>query len=152
MVFCKGCGKEIHESAPTCPHCGAPQFINSNGGNSIYSGPDKGFLEYAMLPMKRYAEFSGRSRRKEYWFFFLGYLLVSFALGILGAVIGNAGQILNGIFYLAIIVPMLSVGVRRMHDTDRSGWWIIVPIANLIFACLAGHPGSNRFGPDPKVG
>ena len=150
MVFCKGCGKEIHESAPTCPHCGAPQFTVSNGTSSFNGGGDKSFIEYATMPLKRYAEFGGRSRRKEYWFFLLGYFLLSIALGLLGAILGTAANFLFGIFYLAIIIPSLSVGVRRMHDTDRSGWWLIVPLVNLVFVCLEGHPGANRFGPDPK--
>lgn len=150
MVFCRGCGREIHDSAPACPHCGAPQFLKTNLNSAFSNSTDEGFLENAIRPIKRYAEFSGRSRRKEYWFFFLGYFLVVFGLGFLSAVVGSAGQVLLGIFYLAIIIPSLAVGVRRMHDTDRSGWWLIAPIANMVFVCLEGQRGSNRFGPDPK--
>lgn len=147
MVFCKGCGKEIHESAPTCPHCGAPQFT----GGSSQNGADKGFIEYATMPLKRYAEFGGRSRRKEFWFFILGYMLVLVALGILRAVSDTLGGILAAIFYLGIMVPYIAVFVRRLHDTDRSGWWILVPIANIVFVCMEGQRGANRFGPDPKA-
>ena len=149
MVHCRGCGKEIHESAPTCPHCGAPQSVTSAGVRS--NVPDsKGFMEYAMTPMRKFAEFSGRSRRKEYWFFFLGYFMVLFALGFISAFAPSVGGIMSGLFYLAIIIPSIACGVRRMHDTDHSGWWLIVPIVNLVFACSEGTAGPNRFGPDPK--
>ncbi len=149
MVFCKGCGKEIHESAPTCPHCGAPQFTGAGGVPQ--NGVDKGFFEYATMPFKRYADFSGRARRKEFWFFILGYVLVGFVLGILSAISSTLGGILTAVFYLGVMVPYLAVAVRRMHDTDRSGWWVIVPIANLVFACMEGQRSANRFGTDPKA-
>ena len=139
MIFCRGCGKEIHDSALACPHCGAPQTSSSSGGNNESAA----FFELAFQPLKKYASFDGRARRKEYWYFSLIYLV--------GSVFANlGGEISIGLFYLAFIIPTIAVGVRRMHDTNRSGWWIIVPIANLIFACSDSQPGSNRFGDNPK--
>jgi len=149
MVFCKGCGKELHESAPTCPHCGAPQFARSAGANGA-SKADEGFFDLGLMPLKKYATFSGRARRKEYWYFVLVYMLAAVVMGILAAILGRAGAILTSVFYLGVIIPSLAVGVRRMHDTDRSGWWLIVPIAGFVFLCLEGQRAPNRFGDDPK--
>lgn len=113
-------------------------------------------LEWALMPLKRYADFSGRSRRKEYWFFILGTWIVAIVLGIVEGIIGMAGTVggaygpLTLIFYLAILVPSIAVAIRRVHDQDKSGWFILIPIYNLILMFLEGTKGPNRFGPDPK--
>lgn len=128
-------------------------------------------MDWMLLPLKRYADFQGRSQRKEFWMFTLFVALVVFGLQILagifaagsmsvdpntGAVVGGAGLGLIGIvlllFYLAIIVPSIAVAVRRMHDQDKSGWFILIPIYNLILYCTPGTSGPNRFGPDPLGG
>lgn len=128
-------------------------------------------MDWMLLPLKRYADFQGRSQRKEFWMFALFVFIVVFVLQILagvfaagsmsvdpntGAVVGGAGMGLIGIililFYLAILVPSIAVGVRRMHDQDKSGWFILVPIYNLILYCTPGTPGPNRYGPDPLGG
>jgi uncharacterized membrane protein YhaH (DUF805 family) len=121
-------------------------------------------LDYMLMPLKRYAEFSGRSRRKEFWFFVLfviaGVILLSIiegALGLTGMVGGVYGP-LTTLFYLAILIPCVAVIVRRLHDQDKSGWWALlglVPIANLVllvFMFLDGTNGPNQYGPDPKAG
>ena len=104
---------------------------------------------------KKYAEFSGRARRQEYWMFFLFNFLAGVALGIVDVVLGTGA--LSGLYNLAIIIPSLAVGARRLHDTDRSGWWqlialipLIGAIILLVFFCLDSKPGENRFGPNPK--
>lgn len=140
MVFCRGCGKEIHESALACPHCGAPQSALAVGGNA---GESDAFLELAMQPLKKYADFQGRARRKEYWYFIL-------ICGVLGGVLGAINTFLYAIFWLGVLIPSIAAGVRRLHDTDRSGWWLIVPIVGFVFLCLDGQPGLNRFGASPK--
>ena len=128
-------------------------------------------MEWMFMPLKRYADFQGRSRRMEFWMFFLFLFIVSFVLQILagilaagsmsvdpntGAVVGGAGMGLIGIiilvFQLAVLVPSIAVGVRRMHDQDKSGWFILIPIYNLVLYCMPGTPGPNRFGPDPLGG
>jgi len=93
---------------------------------------------------KKYATFGGRASRSEYWFFYLFYVIVY----VLGMVIEGAAGIvgLSYLFILPIFLPTLAVAVRRMHDTGRSGWFLLVPIYNLVLACSASNPGSNKYG------
>ncbi|MFZ6861011.1 DUF805 domain-containing protein [Undibacterium sp. Ji67W] len=85
--------------------------------------------------LKNYANFSGCSTRKEYWMFFLYNILISIAIFVVDMTLLNQNGALPIIYKLALFIPSISVGVRRMHDTGRSGWWLIVPIVNLIFLC-----------------
>lgn len=105
--------------------------------------------------LKKYAVFSGRARRKEYWMFFLVNLIISFVIGFVVGVIGAALQMnlssLSLIYSLAVLIPSIAVGVRRMHDIGRSGWWILFPIVNLVFFCLEGQTEENEYGPNPKL-
>ena len=120
-------------------------------------------LDFAMMPLKRYTDFSGRSRRKEYWFFVLGVFIVAVVLGIIEGILGLSGMVagaygpLTAIFLLGIIVPSIAVQVRRFHDQDKSGWFVLLALIPflgglivLVFMCLEGTKGPNRFGPDPK--
>lgn len=127
-------------------------------------------MEWMIMPLKRYAEFSGRSRRKEYWMFVLFQLLVMIPMAFI-AILATGGSgdegpgafggivlVLLGLLYLGLFfIPGLAVQVRRFHDQDKSGWFILlgfIPyiggIILLVFMCLEGTRGSNRFGPDPK--
>ncbi|TPV22423.1 DUF805 domain-containing protein [Pantoea anthophila] len=146
MVFCRGCGKEIHVTAKACPQCGAPQtnqqiVTSENTGGAIN--------QWYLGVLKKYAVFTGRARRKEYWMFTLFNILIAFLLGIVETVIG-VGDILSNLYSLAVLIPGIAVGVRRLHDTDRSGWWLLLPIVNIVFLALEGQSGTNRFGSDPK--
>lgn len=124
-------------------------------------------MEWMLMPYRRYADFSGRSQRKEYWMFYLFTVIVYFVASIImsagaptidpatGQLTGGGGAMMVGmailgIFWLVTIIPAIAVSIRRMHDQDRSGWWILCPIANIIFLFIDGTPGPNRFGPDPK--
>jgi uncharacterized membrane protein YhaH (DUF805 family) len=110
----------------------------------------------------RYATFEGRARRKEYWFFVLFYALAIVALAIVDDIVGTYREevgfgLLTAVFVLATFIPTLAVTVRRLHDTNRSGWWVLlefVPIVGglvlLVFMMLDSQPGANRFGPNPK--
>lgn len=112
-------------------------------------------MNWYLEVMKKYAVFSGRARRKEFWMFFLFNLIIVFALWFIEGILGltpESADLLNTIYQLAVFLPSIAVGVRRMHDTDRSGWWLLVPIFSLVFACTKGTRGENRFGPDPKEG
>ena len=122
-----------------------------------------------LLPYRRYADFQGRSRRKEDWMFFLFSFLVSAVFEGLLATIGGGRRhpnligillsLLFGVFILGSAVPSLAVGVRRLHDTNRSGWFVLlgfIPLLGgivlIVLMCLDGTQGDNRFGPDPKQG
>ena len=126
-------------------------------------------MEWMLMPYRRYADFSGRSRRKEYWMFVLFQFLVFAALAIMAIAFGGLASgsepgaffivvmVIGGIFVLGSIVPTIAVAVRRFHDQDRSGWMYLISfipyIGGLIvfvFMCLEGTRGPNRFGPDPK--
>jgi len=98
--------------------------------------------------LKKYAQFTGRARRKEYWYFALFSLIISIVLLIVGAAIG--APFINSLYSLAVLIPSIAVGVRRMHDVDKSGWFILVPIYNLVLACTDSTPGTNEYGPNPK--
>jgi uncharacterized membrane protein YhaH (DUF805 family) len=122
-----------------------------------------------LMPLRRYFDFSGRSRRKEYWMFVLFYVLVGAVLALAffatmsdqsdGTTNGMSSAFVwvGGLFLLALFIPSVAVQVRRFHDQDKSGWFILlglIPyiggIVVLVFMCLPGTIGPNRFGPDPK--
>ena len=114
-------------------------------------------MEWMLMPLKRYADFQGRSRRKEYWMFTLFIFLVYIGIGILATILSSISETLGLIavlfyvvFAIGIIVPSIAVAIRRMHDQDKSGWFILIPIYSFILTLLDGTPGPNRFGPDPK--
>ncbi len=112
-------------------------------------------MNWYLQVLKKYAVFSGRARRKEYWMFFLFNLIIAFVLGFIEGIVGIAPEsdqsVLVTIYQLAILIPSIAVGVRRMHDSDHSGWWLLVPIVNIVFAVSEGTRGVNRFGSDPKA-
>lgn len=101
-----------------------------------------------LMPLKKFAEFSGRSRRKEYWMFFLFNIILFIISSGLDAMLGMG--IFGMIVSLALLVPGLAVAIRRMHDVGKSGWFILIPIYNLILALTEGEKGPNQYGPDPK--
>lgn len=112
-------------------------------------------MEYYLMAFKKYAVFGGRARRKEYWMFFLFNVIISIALAIADAVLGLG--FLSALYALAVLCPGFAVGVRRLHDTGRSAWWvliILVPIlgvlATLYFMVQDSQPGTNEYGPNPK--
>jgi uncharacterized membrane protein YhaH (DUF805 family) len=97
---------------------------------------------------KKYAVFEGRARRKEYWYFFLFYILFAILISAIDILLKSPWLYI--LFVLASIVPALAVSVRRMHDVNKSGWFILIPIYNLILYCTPGTTGPNDYGPDPK--
>lgn len=121
-----------------------------------------GFGEAVAQVFKKYATFSGRARRSEYWYFILFYSLASMAIIFIEAFAGLATlessmSPVSGVFTLAVFLPSLAVSVRRLHDIDRSGWWtllILIPLVGyivlLVFFVKNGTDGPNRFGTDPK--
>ena len=106
-------------------------------------------MNYYLAVLKKYAEFNGRARRSEYWCFVLFNLIIYIALAVVG--VAMRASFLPLIYNLAVLLPAIGVAVRRMHDVDKSGWFVLIPIYNLILACTEGTKGPNQYGPDPKA-
>lgn len=116
-----------------------------------------GFGEAVQTVLGKYAVFSGRARRSEYWYWTLAMVIAAIVIEILTAISRPLGVVIDVIWILGTVLPGLGVFVRRMHDTGRSGWWwfiVLVPfvgwIVLLVFACQDSQPGDNRYGPNPK--
>lgn len=110
--------------------------------------------EYFINVLKNhYVDFNGRASRKQYWMFVLFYFILSLVVGIIGSILGDTvNKILTVLLTLALFLPSLSIGVRRLHDTDRSGWWYLIAfvpfiggLVLLVFMLLPGTEGANRF-------
>jgi uncharacterized membrane protein YhaH (DUF805 family) len=131
-------------------------------------------MNWYLEVLKKYAVFDGRARRKEYWFFILFNVLISMALGFIdrlmenvvpetdlgifggGTYVGFLG-IFSGIYALGVMIPVMAVSVRRLHDTGRSGWWLLInfmPVIGAVvffyFMILDSDPERNEYGPSPK--
>ena len=111
-------------------------------------------MNWYLAVLKNYAEFSGRARRKEYWFFFLFNFIIAIVLSAIDAALGLG--FLYMLYALAVLIPGIAVTIRRLHDGDRSGWWILIGLVPLIgfivllvFMVLPGTEGDNQFGSDP---
>ncbi len=119
-------------------------------------------MNWYLEVLKKYAVFNGRARRKEYWYFFLFNIIISIVLAVIDGVTGSfspeAGMgLLGGIYMLAVLIPGIAVSVRRLHDTERSGWWILIGLIPLIGAIVLivfmvqdSKPGQNQYGANPK--
>jgi len=108
-------------------------------------------MEWYLKVLKEYATFTGRARRKEYWMFFLFNMIISYGLTLLSMALEVPFlAIVANIYGLAVLVPGLAVGVRRMHDAGKSGWFLLVPFYNLYLAVSDSEPGENQWGPNPK--
>jgi uncharacterized membrane protein YhaH (DUF805 family) len=113
-------------------------------------------MEWYLKVLRQYADFTGRARRKEYWMFTLVSVIISIVLAILDNAL-NTG-LLGLLYSLAVLLPSLAVGARRLHDTGRSGWWLLIGIIPLIgwivlivFLAIDGERQPNTYGPDPKA-
>jgi uncharacterized membrane protein YhaH (DUF805 family) len=122
-------------------------------------------MHWYLEAVKKYVEFDGRARRKEYWMFQLFNILVVFALIIIGAIMESAVpgrmnpnifSVLVIVYFLAMLIPSLAVMVRRLHDTGKSGWWffiLFIPAFGeliLLFFMVTDSEGPNKYGPNPK--
>ena len=120
-------------------------------------------MNWYVTVLKKYAVFSGRARRKEYWMFFLINILVSFLVGfVAGFIAGLIGvpefALVGQLYALGVLIPGIAVTIRRLHDTGRSGWmWflalipLIGPIILLVFLASEGSPDENKYGLNPKL-
>lgn len=120
-------------------------------------------MDWYLTVLKKYAVFQGRARRKEYWYFILFNMIIVLGLAMLDFLIfqtapGKSPGVLTTIYYLAVLIPIIAVQVRRLHDIGRSGWWLLLsfipiigPIVLIVFYCKDSEPGTNQYGPNPKV-
>ncbi len=114
-------------------------------------------MNHYLAVLKKYAVFSGRATRSEYWYFILFNAIIVLILSFLdGSLLGDSAGIVSGIYSLAIFIPSLSVSARRLHDTGRSGWMLLlylIPIVGsiwiLVLTVLDSKP-DNKYGPNPK--
>ena len=142
-------------STPEVPAEQSPRTVRDAGSP---------FDIYKSVLTQNYAEFTGRARRAEFWWFGLVNVVVYFGILVLSLILGSFSDTLGGlvfvlyvIYALAVIVPYFAVTVRRLHDTNKSGWMILIamiplvgPIALLVFYLTDGDPGENQYGPSTK--
>jgi uncharacterized membrane protein YhaH (DUF805 family) len=116
-------------------------------------------MDWYLLAWKKFADFSGRSTRKEYWMFVLFHCLVFLALAIDSLSLLKAAALAVGVIYgLAALIPFLAVCVRRLHDSGKSGWLLLIELIPyigivilIVLMALDGDSGKNKYGPKPKI-
>ncbi|MFT5721359.1 MAG: uncharacterized membrane protein YhaH (DUF805 family) [Motiliproteus sp.] len=159
---CKYCKEEIQEGAIKCKHCGS--MLNEPTAPQALAASFERLSPFGcyLLAWKNYATFSGRTRRREYWFFILFNILVSIGLSVIDGVSGTfdpqAGVgLLGSLYTLAMIIPAIALGTRRLHDINRTGWWqllMLVPLLGalvlIVFYATDTQLEPNQYGPNPK--
>lgn len=112
-------------------------------------------MEWYLKVLNQYADFNGRARRKEYWMFILFNVIFGAVAGVVGGIIGT--EAIAGLYSLALLIPSIAVGVRRLHDIGKSGWMLLISFIPLIGAiwlivlfATDGEPGVNQYGANPK--
>jgi uncharacterized membrane protein YhaH (DUF805 family) len=123
-------------------------------------------MQWYLDVLRKYAVFSGRARRREFWYFalfnFLIQLVIVIAVSVLLGLSGQYNQLtvnyVSSLYSLAVLFPSIGVAVRRLHDIGMSGWWLLIifipflgAVALLVMYCLDSQPGTNRYGPNPKA-
>ena len=168
--FCKSCGASVRSvNDMKCPTCGndnpaAAQFCGGCGINLISSEasvgtelPMVGFGEAISRGFGNYFTFSGRATRAEHWWFALFVTIGRIVFGGIGGFAGLPG-VLDAVWVIVTFIPSLAVGVRRLHDINKTGWWsllLVLPplfglIVLIVWACRRGDAGPNKYGPDPR--
>ena len=159
-MYCNNCGKQLPDGAQFCDGCGARQVEDGYGAQQVNHGyvaysngrepkPSVGFIDAIKLFFTKYADFSTRSRRSEYWWAFLFCTLASMAAGIIS-------KNFAGLWSLAVLIPTIAISVRRLHDIGRPGTWYLlnlIPIVGSIILIVwycQDSTGDNQWGPNPK--
>ena len=173
-MFCTQCGAQNHPEDKFCAACGAPagrarqeRPYAGLPGQHVQVGQQfdhnrSSSMDWYITVLKKYAVFAGRAQRAEYWYFLLFNVLAMVGLVIVDSITGTFSEdmgmgLLSGLYYLGVLVPSVAVTVRRLHDTSRSGWWLLIgliPVVGglvlLFFMVQNSKPGSNEYGLNPK--
>jgi len=155
-MYCSQCGSPISDNAQFCPQCGKNlSFTKTSSEISVVTQEfTNGYTkkmsvwEGFITCLKKYAVFSGRARRTEFWGFVLFYVIFSMIVNFVDDACNT--EVFGGIYFLALFIPYLAIGWRRMHDIGRCGAWSLLPIVNIVFACFDTVKGPNKYGEDPK--
>lgn len=116
-------------------------------------------MESFLKVVKKFSVFTGRSGRREFWMFMLCNLIIGVVLGILSSIpfLGGIFKLVTGLFSLAVLIPAIAVSIRRLHDTNRSGYFVLLGLVPFIGAvvllalcAMEGTPDENKYGPNPK--
>ncbi|MGA0559677.1 DUF805 domain-containing protein [Larkinella sp. VNQ87] len=121
---------------------------------SMPSSASSSILDNYVSVLKKYNDFNGRARRSEYWQFFLINMGITQVLNFTNILLFGGSTLMGMVtmlFSLATLVPSVAVAIRRMHDVNKSGWYCLIPVYNLILACTEGTAGPNAYGNDPKA-
>lgn len=106
-------------------------------------------MEWYVTVLRKSLVITGRARRKEYWMFTLFDTIIYILLLIVDYGLFDK-EIISEVYRLLMFIPYITVGIRRMHDTDNKGWFLLIPIYNLILCLREGTIGENDYGEDPK--
>jgi uncharacterized membrane protein YhaH (DUF805 family) len=143
-------------NTPPPPPPSMPPPSGGYGSNAVPALPNPLISYWKKVVLENYATFEGRARRAELWWYVLAGLLISIVFNILAA-IASFFAILSIIYGLAVLIPGIAVGIRRLHDTGKSGWWLLIgliPIVGVIvlivFFATDGTPAPNQYGTSPK--
>ena len=133
------------------------KYANNSAGTGDVIAVDKSPIEYYILAFQKYGQFNGRATRNEYWWFYLVNIAVTLLLTIIDSVFSIPLTLLSTIYLFASIIPSLSIQVRRLHDVDKSGWYMLLNfviiigwIWLLVLNILDSTPGDNKYGQNPK--
>ena len=155
-MYCKNCGQYMDDNAQFCPNCGANQAqANPYQPRSAQPAPQVGIIEATKLFFTKYADFSSRSRRSEYWWAMLSLTVINMIIGGLAGSIDFLGW-LPQIWSLAILIPGIALTVRRLHDAGHKGTyylWILLPLVGgimILVQCCKDSVPTNQWGPNPK--
>lgn len=162
-MYCKHCGKKIDKESKFCIYCGnklrgAETEIISDKIVQHFDQKDN-FKETNIISnyfnvIKKYVDFNGRASRQEYWMFFLANFIIVLALGFFEGLIGiyseSEESVFANIYQLSVLLPSIAVGVRRMHDINESGWFVLIPILNFFATLKKGDIKDNNYGSPPN--
>jgi uncharacterized membrane protein YhaH (DUF805 family) len=162
MAFCSSCGTALQEGAQFCPSCGTPVSVNSRINNQSSTAAFQS-AQYEMnvvnafkrVVFENYANFNGRASRAEFWWYGLAAVMIGIGTTVIDVILGTT--VINSLVNLALFIPGTAVATRRLHDTNRSGWWQLIALTIIgiiplfIWYIQASDQTENKFGPVPSV-